>query len=113
MSTALERLIAAKKAGKQTEPPQSPSASQLDYTLQEKLASLSAALDARLPMRDILRDIHTNLKADPDIVTILSEDEIAVIVAGLKKQTNTEITTTALKGSSNTSKLKKLTVSDL
>lgn len=128
MPTALQELIAKRKAEKEaaekeelpavttteiatatTTPPET----KLPFELQEKLASLSASLEASLPIREVLRDIHTNLKQDPDNATLLSEDEVAIIVAGLKKQTNTEITTSAIKGSKNTKKLKSLTVADL
>jgi len=60
-------------------------------TLQEKL--LAQAPDMPL----LLRDIHNQLKKDPEIVTLISEDEVCAIVSGLKKQTATEIITAASK----------------
>lgn len=68
------------------------------YQIQEKLARLEAALLSKVPgLPSILREIHTTLKKDPDVVTLLSEAEVALIVRGLKKQTATEIATSAIK----------------
>jgi len=69
------------------------------YEIQEKLARLEAALLESTPgLPNLLRDIHTQLKKDPDVVTILTEAECATLVRGLKKQTATEIAVAALKG---------------
>ena len=68
------------------------------FEVQEKLASLEEALLAGTPgMATLLRDIHRTLKADPDVVTLLSEEECSILVRGLKKQTATEIATKAVK----------------
>ena len=68
------------------------------YQIQEKLAELEKSLLEKLPgMPTLLRSIHSGLKKDPHIVTILSEEECNILVKGLKKQTGTEIATTALK----------------
>ena len=56
-------------------------------------------LEQQLPgYKDLLRVIHTNLKADPDMVHLLSEEQIGVIVAGLMKHTGVVIATAASKG---------------
>ena len=82
------------------------------YEVKEKLASLEAALLEKLPtMPTILRDIHRSLKADPDVVTLLTEEEIAILINGLKKQTGTVVATSALKAPRKA--LSKLTVDDL
>jgi hypothetical protein len=87
--------------------------SEAPLDLQQKLASLEDALTAKLPgIATLLRDIHAQLKADSAIVTVLSEEECATIVRGLKKQTATEITTTALK-KKPTKSLKSMSVADL
>ena len=44
------------------------------------------AAHPRLPV--LLRDIHKVLKSDPDCVTLLSEEDIGIIVSGLKIQTH-------------------------
>lgn len=59
-----------------------------------ELDQLIKAAHPRMPM--LLRDIHTILKSDPDNVTLLSEEDIGVIVSGLKLQTKTVITAAAL-----------------
>ncbi len=83
------------------------------YEIKEKLAALEAALLESLPtMPTLLRDIHRSLKADPDTVTLLSEEECAILVQGLKKQTQTEISTKVIKAKPRKA-LSKLTVDDL
>ena len=68
------------------------------FQIKEKLASLEAALLEKTPgMPTLLRDIHSHLKKDPDLVTLLSEEECNILVSGLKKQTATEIATAAIK----------------
>ncbi len=68
------------------------------FQIREKLALLEQQLLSATPnMPVLLREIHKNLKADPDIVTLLSEEECSILVRGLKKQTATEIATKATK----------------
>lgn len=70
------------------------------YEIKEKLAQLEGALLSETPdMPSLLRDIHRNLGRDPELVTMLSEEECSILVRGLKKQTNTVIATTAIKKS--------------
>ena len=76
----------------------SPTAPDQAFEVREKLAQLEASLLEATPnMPSLLRDIHRTLKADPDVVTILTEEECSILVRGLKKQTATEIATTSLK----------------
>ena len=83
------------------------------FEVREKLAALEEALLTSLPsMPGLLRDIHRSLKADPDVVTLLSEEECAVLVTGLKKQTGTAIATSALKAPKKKA-ISKMTVADL
>ena len=80
-----------------------------NFEIKEKLAALEEALNEKLPsIPTLLQDIHRQLKKDSDLVTILSEEECATIIRGLKKQTATEIVTTSLKKSK-----KKITIADL
>lgn len=80
----------------------------------EKIVSLQEALLASSPkMPVLLREIHTTLKADPEVVTLLDESDIAVIVNGLKKQTQTELATATLKSKSSTKSLKNISVDQL
>lgn len=73
-----------------------------------ELAELIHNAHPRMPM--LLREIHTILKQDPDNVTLLSEEDIGVIVNGLKKQTATVITAGIL---SKKTKLKDTQLADL
>jgi len=78
--------------------------------IKEQVAQLSNALLAAHPqMPVLLRQIHTQLKQDPENVTLLSEEEIAVIVNGLKQQTQVELVTATPKKKA----MSKLDVSDL
>jgi hypothetical protein len=78
-----------------------------------KIAELSQAITSTLPnMPSLLQEIHKNLKSDPDLITILSSEEVAIIISGLSKQTQTTITTSILSGSKGKS-LKKISVDDI
>lgn len=84
------------------------------YQIREKLAHLEEALNNKLPgISSLLRDIHSTLKKDADTVTILSEEECNILVKGLKKQTATEIATSALKSGGKKKALSKMTTADL
>jgi hypothetical protein len=75
-----------------------PASNTAHYQVQEKLLALNEALLASTPnMATLLRDIHRQLKADPDLVTILTEEECNIVAEGLKKQTSTELATTMAK----------------
>lgn len=86
--------------------------SKLGFELREKVLSLEQALLERHPrMPVLLREIHTVLRAQPENVTLFSEDEIAILVSGLKIQTGVEFAASATKGSgakSATAKIKSL-----
>ena len=83
------------------------------FSIREKLAQLEEALTASTPnMPVLLRDIHRELKADPDVVTILSDEECSILVRGLKKQTSTEIATKAIKKTTKKA-ASRITVDDL
>jgi len=83
------------------------------FVVQEKLAALEAALLAATPtMPTLLRDIHRQLAQDPDVVTLLTEEECSILVRGLVKQTNTSIATTAAKKPA-TKAVSKMTTADL
>lgn len=78
--------------------------------LKMKVAELEAALLSANPMIPVLlRTIHTQLRKDPEVVTIMTSEEIGVVVNALKYQTKTEITTTlsTKSASSVTAKIKK------
>ena len=78
-----------------------------------KIQELYEAVQSTLPnMPTLLRDIHSNLKQDPDLVTLLSPEEVSIIVSGLSKQTQTTITAQVLTGGKGKS-LKKISVDDI
>jgi hypothetical protein len=78
-----------------------------------KIAELDEAIKLSHPsMPTLLRDIHQNLRLDPENVTLLDSAQIAVIVNGLSKQTNTTITTSILSGAKGKA-LKKISVDDI
>lgn len=80
--------------------------------LQESVLSLQNALLAAHPtMPTLLQTIHRQLKSDPTLCTILSEEEVGVIVSGLKRQTLTTIATSTSK--SKTKTIKSIGISDL
>jgi len=81
--------------------------------LKEKVLSLQTALlEAHPTMPVLLREIHNHLKQDEEVVTLLSEEEIGIIVQGLQKQTQTVIIEATLKKGPGKS-LKKVTLADL
>ena len=81
--------------------------------IQEKIAQLDAALNAKVPnFTGILRSIHSHLKKDPEIVTLMTPEECNKVVEGLKEQTHTFFAEKALK-SGNKKALNKTTLLDL
>lgn len=82
------------------------------FEVREKLAQLEDMLTKEVPnISTLLRDIHRTLKNDPDVVTLLSEEECSILVRGLKKQTNTNIATGAIAKSKKP--MSRMTVADL
>jgi hypothetical protein len=64
----------------------------VDHPIKMQLAELEAALNQKQPeFKTILRDIHTKLRQDPAIVTLLSDEEIGGILDGLKHHAQVEI----------------------
>ena len=67
--------------------------STIPIDLENKILDLQEAVIKRLPqMPMLLQDIWTALKQQPENVTLLEEDQIQKIVAGLEIQTNTKLT---------------------
>lgn len=77
-----------------------------------KIAELQEALDTAIPgFPHILKDIHTHLRADEEVVTYLTEEEIAVIVKGLEKHSH--IVVTPAKAKKAAAKKTPISASDL
>lgn len=69
-----------------------------EYEIREKMANLEQALLTKSPeLPGLLRTIHAHLSKDPELVTILTEEECNILVEGLKLQTKTSIAETAMK----------------
>ena len=71
-----------------------------------------AILTAHPQMPTLLRDIHQNLKLDPELTTLLTPEEVSIIVRGLSVQTQTTITTSILSKSKGKA-ASKMSVDDI
>lgn len=79
------------------------------FTLKEKCAELQNLLLSKHPrMPVLLREIHTALRQQPENVTLLSEEDIAIVVNGLKVQTGVEFAAAVAKGAGQKSLAKKI-----
>ena len=109
---AAQSLVSNAAVATNAETPVSNAPSKIDtYVLNEAIVQLNNALLTSHPsMPVLLRTIHKQLRDDPELVTILSEEELGIIVNCLKKQTNTEIVASVVKGSKGTGKKKPLTL---
>lgn len=91
--------------------------SKLPFDLAEKLASLDSLIKEKHPrMPLLLQEIHSALRAQPENVVLLSEEEIASIIAGLQLQTGVSLATSVSAKSSkagSTARLKNVTVEDI
>ena len=84
------------------------------FELQAKVAELEEVILSKHPRLPVLlRDIHTTLRAQPENVTLLSEKEIAAIVAGLRVQTGVELAASVSKTSATKSLKAKLAAGTL
>jgi len=82
--------------------------------IKENIATLQQQLLSSNPqMPTLLRTIHTALRKDPACVTLLSEEEVGVIVRGLMSQTQTTIAASLVKGAGRGKSGKNLTLEDL
>jgi hypothetical protein len=80
--------------------------------LNSKISELSDMLLSAHPrMPVLLREIHSTLKQQPDNITLLSEEEIGVIVNGLIKHTGVELADKIIK--SKTKSVKSIGLLDL
>ncbi len=73
-----------------------------------------ALLSSNPMLPQLLRKIHTNLRNDPEVVTLLSDEDIGILVRGQMKQMNTAIAEKLVKAKATGAKaLKNLDISDL
>lgn len=90
--------IPVSEASKQSHEPvqettsQPVSSTSFDHPIKMQLAELQDALEQRVPeFKTILRDIHGKLRADPEIVTLLTDEEIGGILTGLKHHAQVDV----------------------
>lgn len=82
-------------------------------TISLKITELTSALTTAHPsMPSLLQVILRDLQNDPEVVTLLQREQVAQIVAGLMKQTATEITVSMTAGNKGKT-LKKVGVDDI
>jgi len=75
------------------------------FALKEKVESLKQMMLDRHPkMPTLLSEIHKTLLKYPEQVVLMSEEETAIVVQGLIKQTGTEFAKAAMKTSSTSAK---------
>lgn len=66
--------------------------------VQEKLIEMEEVVKTNTPgLPTLLRTVHTLLKKDPEVVTLLSESDCNILVEGLKEHTKIELATKAMK----------------
>lgn len=83
------------------------------FAVKEQIETLrNRILEAHPTLPILLREIHKTLKADPEVVTLLTEEEIGVVVNGLSKQTQTTIATSLASGKKGKS-IKSIGIADL
>lgn len=91
-----------------------PVATRADHPLVMELAELEQALKQQIPeFRTVLRDIHQKLRQDPELVTVMSDEEIGLIVSGLVLHTNTEIIAPKAAKAARAASKAKVTADDL
>ena len=86
-----------------------------EYIIKQQLAELENALTDQLPtVKTLLRDVHKQLKADQELVTVLSDEEVAILVRSLDTVTKAELAATVVKSAKKSTKaMSKMTVNDL
>lgn len=78
--------------------------------LQERVLALQTTILNKHPsMPTLLQDIWRTLKAQPENVTLMSEQEIAIIVSGLQVQTNVSLAQTVSKSAKSATANKAVT----
>jgi len=79
------------------------------FILKEKVAELANLILSKHPkMPVLLREIHTMIRMQPEQVTLIDEEEINIIVSGLKVQTQTQFVQAAIKGTGSKSAVSKI-----
>lgn len=81
----------------------------------QRISDLQTKMQSKAPGYEaLLQVIHRNLAADPEVVTLLSEEQIGVIFAGLSQMKGVIIAEAAGKNkTSSGKKLKDISLEDL
>lgn len=80
-------------------------AQQMQFKIQQ-LQQMLLTSHPQMPV--LLREIHTQLLKDEELVYLLKEEEISVIVNGLEKQSQVKIVAELASGKAGTAKKKSL-----
>lgn len=83
--------------------------------VKQRISELHTALTSRLPgYEGLLQIIHRNLANDPDVVTLLSKEEVGTVVAALSQRKGIVLAKAAGSGkTSSGKKLSQITTDDL
>ena len=86
----------------------------LTKTKHATLLMLPQLLTNKYFRQTLLKDIHRTLKAQPEQVTLMSEQELHMVVQGLMKQTNSNLAAAAMKPArAKKESLKSMTLDEL
>lgn len=81
----------------------------LGFQLKEKVSELQETLLDKHPrMPQLLQEIWKALRDQPENVTLMTEEEIQIVVNGLKQQTGVEFAAAAVKGTAAKSAVSKI-----
>lgn len=84
----------------------------------DKIKMRCAELEQKLALNDptfrnILKEIHENIRKQPELIYVLKDEEIAVIVSGLSKHTGIEIAAVKVKEKISKKAAANLTADDV
>lgn len=83
-----------------------------EFDVKEKIQQLKDALMQQHPqMPTLLHSIHSTLRKQPEVVTLLDDAEIGTLITALKKQTGVELVAKVSKPKAGS--LKRISVDDL
>lgn len=85
----------------------------VEQTVSNILALEKALLDKHPGMPTLLSTIHRQLKTDPEVVTLLSPENIATIIKGLQTHTKTTLMAKVMADGTKKKSLKQTTIDDL
>lgn len=69
----------------------SQSLTEIERSIKNSIIELKAQIDSTAPCGELLVRIHKDLYEKPEVLGVLSDEEISVVIAGIKKHTNREL----------------------